>query len=195
MIPTSTNPSLQKYNLLPTTTTTIVSKIPYVRNTPPNPSKYSSLRDPSLKLLPTNTITTTSIQLEHIKNKFRSNTLQSTISSSNFQIPTDQQLDTNIDTINKNLVSESKQNNKKYSVFFRKYLSRIHQKTNDNTNSTNLQIPINNHLSFNRLPISLPSITSKLSQSTAQQQTNLDINIKNTKIVIYIPAHISSHSP
>ena len=108
MISTSTDPSLQKYNSLPTTTTTIVSKIPYVRNTSPNPSNYSSLRDSSLKQLPTNTITTTSIQLEHIKNNFRSNTSYSTIYTSNLQIPTNQQLDTNIDTINKNLVSESK---------------------------------------------------------------------------------------
>ena len=122
MIPTSTDPSLQKYNSLPTTTTTIVSKIPYVRNTSPNPSNYSSLRDPSLKQLPTNTITTTSIQLEHIKNNFRSNTSYSTIYTSNLQIPTNQQLDTNIDTINKNLVYESKKKIRNIAISSKKKL-------------------------------------------------------------------------
>ena len=142
MIPTSTNPSLQKYTLIPTTTTTIVSKIPSVRNTSPNPSNYSIPRAPFFKQLYTNTITTTSIQLKHIKKNLRSNPLNSSISISNLQKPTDQQLDANIDNINKNLVSESKQSNKKYSAFLRKRLSRIHIKTTDNTNSNNLQIPI-----------------------------------------------------
>ena len=77
MIPTFTNPSLQKDTSIPTTTTTIVSKIPSVRNTSLNPSNYSIPRVPSLKQLPTNTITTTSIQLEHIKTNFRSNPLNS----------------------------------------------------------------------------------------------------------------------
>ena len=77
MIPTYTNPPLQKYTLIPKTTTTIVSKIPSVRNTSPNPFNYSILRVPSFKQLPTNTITTTSIQLEHIKTNFRSNPLNS----------------------------------------------------------------------------------------------------------------------
>ena len=75
MIPTSTYPSLQKHTSIPTTTTTLVSKLPIVRNTSPNPSNYS-IRVTSLKQLPTNTITTTSTQLEHITKNFRSNTLQ-----------------------------------------------------------------------------------------------------------------------
>ena len=122
MIPTSTNPSLQKCTSIPTTTTTIVSKIPSVRNTSPNPSNYSIPRVLSLKQLPTNTITTTSIQLEHIKTNFRSNPLNSSISTSNLQKSIDQQIDKNPDNINKNLVSESKQANKKYRTFLRKRL-------------------------------------------------------------------------
>ena len=100
MIQTSTYPSLHKYTSILTTTTTIVSKIPIFRNTSPNPSNYSIFRVPSLKQLPTNTITITSNQLEHIKKNCRSNPLNSTISTSNLQKPTDQQLDTNTDNIN-----------------------------------------------------------------------------------------------
>ena len=193
MIPTSTYPSLQEHTSIPTTTTTLVSKLPIVRNTSPNPSNYS-IRVPSLKQLPTNTIATTSTQLEHITKKFRSNTLHSIISTSNLQKSTDHQLDTNTDTINKNVVSDSKQTKKKNRAFLRKHLSRIHLKPIDNTNSTTLQIPINNHLPSNRLPIPLPSLTSPLSQSTVQQQTNLDIHIKFTKIVTNFPAHTTQLS-
>ena len=101
MIPTSTNPSLQKYTSILTPNTTIVSKIPSVRNTSPNSSNYSIPRVPSLKQLPTNTITTTSVQLEHIKTNFRSNPLNSSISTSNLLKPTKQQLNKNPDNINK----------------------------------------------------------------------------------------------
>ena len=122
MIATSTNPSLQKYTSIPTTTTTIVSKLPFIRNISPNPSNYSIPRVHSLKQLPTNTVTTISIQLKHIKTNFRSNPLNPSISTSNLQKTTDQQLDTNPDNINKHLVSDSKQANKKYRTFLRKRL-------------------------------------------------------------------------
>ena len=92
------------------------------------------------------------------------------------------------------MVSDSKQTKQKNRVFLRKLLSRIHLKPIDNTNNTTLQIPINNQLPSNRLPILLPSLTSPLSQSTVQQHTSLDIHIKNTKKVINLPVHTTQVS-
>ena len=51
-----------------------------------------------------------------------------------------------------------------------------------------------NHLPSNRLPIPLPSLNLPLSQSTVQQHTNLDLHIKNTKIIISLPANTTQVS-
>ena len=134
-------------------------------------------------------MTTTSIQLDHIKTRSRSKPITSSISTHNLQHPTDQQLDTKPDNINKHLVFESKQPNKKYSAFLRKRFSPFHVTTTDNTNSNNLQIPINNYLPSNKVPLSLLSLKSKLSKSTAQHPTNLDTKLKNKKIVSDSPVH------
>ena len=95
----------------------------------------------------------------------------------------------NHDNINKNLVSGLKQNNKKYSVSLRKRLSPYNISI-DTTHGTNINIPITNYLSDNKLPISISVINSIFSQSDAKKQTNLDNITKNTKIVIDSPAQI-----
>ena len=107
------------------------------------------------------------------------------------QLPTTNRTpnETNYDNINKHLVSELKQNNKKYSLSFRNLLSPYHISI-DTTHGTNIEITITNYLSDNKLPISISVISSKLSQSTAKKQTNLDNITKNTKIVIDSPAQI-----
>ena len=120
-----------------TPTTTLVSKLLLVRNTSLNLSTFS-IRVPSIKQLPTNTIATTSTHAEHIPKNFRSDTLHSIISSSNLQKFTAHQLDTNTDTINKNVVSDSKQTRQKNRAFLRKRSSRIHLQPINNTTSTTL---------------------------------------------------------
>ena len=94
----------------------------------------------------------------------------------------------NSNNINKKIVFKSKQTKKIYSNFIRKILSLFHIQTTPHTNTNNLQLPINNFLLSNILPIHLPSLHLQFSQSTAQQKTDLDNNIQITKIIIDIPA-------
>ena len=144
MIPTSNNPSLPKYILLPKTNHNIDSKLSSVRNKLPNPTNYPIPQAASFNQLPTNTLPDTNIQIAHINTHSRSKTIISLISTQNLQKSTDQHLATNPDNTNTNLVSESKQINKKYSAFIRKRFSSINLPTTGNNNSTNLQILINN---------------------------------------------------
>ena len=67
------------------------------------------------------------------------------------QLPTTNRtpIETNYDNINKNLVSELKQNNKKYSVSLRNLLSPYNISI-DNTHGTNIRIPITYYLEYRK---------------------------------------------
>ena len=109
MIPTSIDLARQKDNSISTPSTTIVPRIPFVRNTSPNlASNYSILRNTSLNQSTTNSIPSTSTQLYHLPTHFRSKLINSSIPTSTLQKATDLLLYINSNNINTKSVIDSK---------------------------------------------------------------------------------------
>ena len=124
MIPTSIDLARQRDNSLSTPSTTIVPHIPSVRNKSSNLiSNYSILRNTSLNQSTTNSIPSTSTQLDYLPTHFRSKLINSSIPTSTLQKATDLLLDTNSNNINTKSVIDSKKTKMKYSAFPRNSLS------------------------------------------------------------------------
>ena len=121
MIPTSLDLACQKDNEIHIPSPTIVSHIPYVRNTSPNlPTNYSSPRTNSLNHITINSFTLTSNLIDHLPKHFQSKPIHTSMPISTLQIANDHQLVPNFTIINTISVIDSKRSTKKSSAFPRK---------------------------------------------------------------------------